>query len=82
MDKHLSHFFQIHLCLARDTFLSEIGPRCDTWLVFWNEFLENDGGMMFMSWYGFMLADMTYHVDNFLLFLFSIANPSLVGRGN
>ena len=46
----------------------------------WDEFLENDGGMMFMSCYGFILADMTYHMDPLLLCLFFIANPSSVGE--
>ena len=50
----------------------------DKCLGSWTEFVENDGGMMFMSWYGFMLAKMTFHMDLLLLFLFSIANPSLV----
>ena len=34
-----------------------------------------------MSWYGFMLANMTYHMGPFLLCLFSIENPSLVVLG-
>ena len=82
MDKKISNIFQIHLFLARNIFLSKTSPRCGKWLGPWNEFLENDGGMMFMSWYGLITSNMTHHMDILILFLFSIENPSLVGRGN
>ena len=49
MEKIISHFFQIHLCLVKYIVWSKTGPMSGKWLESWNDFLKNDGYIMFMS---------------------------------
>ena len=59
------------ICLKHS--LKKNWPYDGKWLEFWNDFSKNDGDMMFMSWYGFILAKMTSLMPPLLICLFFIA---------
>lgn len=68
MDKNLSHICKMHLCLVGNILLSKNGPYA--WqmiLSFGMTFLINDGDMMFMSWSGLILSDMTWFMPPLLI---------------